>query len=122
VRTLARKLQGGGYWGRVLLLTMLLFRAYIPPGFMPADGVPFALQLCPAAIAGMPGQRHHHLKSHADFESCPFGSASGLGPISQHIDFAVAGPARRPLPALENCPLGGRAQPVHQPRGPPTLS
>jgi hypothetical protein len=30
---------------------MLLLRAYVPVGFMPASGAPFLLQLCPAAGA-----------------------------------------------------------------------
>jgi len=31
------------------LLLLLTFGAYIPPGFMPAAGTPFLLELCPAA-------------------------------------------------------------------------
>jgi hypothetical protein len=33
------------------LLGMLLLRAYVPVGFMPASGAPFLLELCPAAGA-----------------------------------------------------------------------
>ena len=36
-----------------LLLALLLLRAYVPVGFMPASGTPFLLELCPAA-APMP--------------------------------------------------------------------
>ncbi len=32
-----------------LLLGLLLFRAYVPAGFMPASGAPFLLELCPAS-------------------------------------------------------------------------
>jgi hypothetical protein len=32
-----------------LLLGLLLFRAYVPVGFMPASGTPFLLELCPEA-------------------------------------------------------------------------
>ncbi|HEX3913855.1 MAG TPA: hypothetical protein VHW71_10140 [Steroidobacteraceae bacterium] len=111
----------------VLLLALLLFRAYIPAGFMPANGMPFALELCPAAMAmsmaGMPAHLHHHAGTHADFESCPSGSVPGAGPISHQVAFVAAGPApvQRP-PALETPRLGARPQFVHQPRGPPALA
>ena len=75
----------------VWLLALLLFRAYVPAGFMPASGVPFALELCPATTMAMPGHLHHHPGTHADFESCPFGSAPAAGPISHLIEFASAG-------------------------------
>jgi hypothetical protein len=78
-----------GIW----LLALLLFRAYVPAGFMPANGAPFALELCPAATLSMPAHLHHHSGTHADFESCPFGSAPAAGPISHLLDFASAGPA-----------------------------
>lgn len=102
---------------------MLLFRAYIPAGFMPANGVPFALELCPAAMAGMPAHLHHHAGTHADFEACPFGSAPGAGPISHQIDFETVGPApAQRIVALQTHRLLHRAQSVHQPRGPPSLA
>jgi hypothetical protein len=106
----------------ILLLALLLFRAYIPVGFMPASGVPFALQLCPAGTE-MPAHPHHHAGGHGDFESCPFGSAPGAGPISQHVAFQSAGPAPLPrMQALQTPRLVHRAQPTHQPRGPPSLA
>jgi hypothetical protein len=59
-----------------VVLAMLLFRAYIPVGFMPASGTPFLLQLCPAAFSmQMPAHHHHHPESHTHFDNCPFGSA-----------------------------------------------
>jgi hypothetical protein len=107
----------------ILLLALLVFRAYIPVGFMPASGVPFALQLCPAATVEMPAHLHHHTGSHADFESCPFGSAPGAAPISQHIDFHSAGPApSQRIVALEAPRLVHRAERSHPPRGPPSLA
>jgi hypothetical protein len=113
-----------GSWARILLLALLLFRAYVPAGFMPADGVPFALQLCPAAMAGMPAHLHHHAGTHAEFELCPFGSVPGGGPISHHIDFATAGPApAAPQTAAFEAPaLSDRLARSHQPRGPPSLA
>jgi hypothetical protein len=111
-----------------LLLALLVFRAYIPVGFMPASGVPFALQLCPAATAGAPAHLHHHAGthdagSHAHFESCPFGSAPCAGPISHHIDFESVGPApSRRIVALDAPRLTRRAERSHLPRGPPSLA
>jgi hypothetical protein len=107
----------------MLLLALLLFRAYVPVGFMPASGVPFALELCPSAMAGMPAHAHHHGATHADFESCPFGSAPGAGPISHHIVFASAGPAPvLRMAAVDTLPAPHRPQRTHQPRGPPALA
>ena len=42
------------------LLAMLLLRAYVPVGFMPASGVPFALRLCPAGMEAMRLPHGHH--------------------------------------------------------------
>jgi hypothetical protein len=116
------KFRQRGSWAGILVLALLLFRSYVPAGFMPADGIPFALQLCPAVTAGMPGHLHHHAGTHAQFELCPFGSVPGAGPISHHIDFESAGPAptQRTL-AFEAPRLIHRAERSHPPRGPPSL-
>ena len=119
--SLRRRIRGSraGIW----LLALLLFRAYVPAGFMPASGVPFALELCPATMMAMPGHLHHHPGTHADFESCPFGSAPAAGPISHLIVFAAAVPAPVARMAdLESLPPTLRAQRTHQPRGPPALA
>jgi hypothetical protein len=107
----------------ILWLALLLFRAYVPAGFMPASGVPFALELCPAATMAMPGHLHHHPGTHADFESCPFGSAPAAGPISHHVAVASAGlaPIAR-VADIESLPPALRAQRTHQPRGPPAIA
>ena len=118
-----RNLKRRGSRAGILLLALLLFRAYVPVGFMPANGVPFALELCPTAMAGMSAHLHHHTGTHADFESCPFGSAPGAAPISHHIGFVAAAPAvvQRTV-ALETPCLSHRVQRTHQPRGPPSLA
>jgi hypothetical protein len=122
MRKIFRRRQTGS-WAGTLVLALLLFRAYVPAGFMPADGVPFALQLCPAAMAGMPAHLHHHAGTHAEFELCPFGSVPGAGPISQHIDFESAGPAPSlQILAFEALRLNHRAERSHPPRGPPSLA
>lgn len=116
------KFRPGSSGAGILLLALLLFRSYIPAGFMPADGVPFALQLCPAAMAGMPGHAHHHDGSHAQFELCPFGSVPGAGPISHHVPFEPVAPAAvQPLVVFAAPRLTQRTERSHPPRGPPAL-
>src|SRR5260221_4311552 len=123
MRKAAPRLRQRASRAGILLLALLVFRAYIPAGFMPASGVPFALQLCPAATVGMPAHLHHHAGTHADFESCPFGSAPGAGPISHHLDFDTAGPApSQRIIAFEAPRLTHRAERSHPPRGPPSLA
>jgi hypothetical protein len=108
------------------LLAMLLFRAYVPVGFMPASGTPFLLELCPAA-APMPMSmpmpaHHHHSDTHTHFENCPFGSASAAGPLP-HLDGAKALPPVNPesAPKIELLPVGVQVVYLPQPRGPPLL-
>ena len=109
----------------IVLLAALIFRAYIPVGFMPASGTPFMVELCPAYAggAGAHHAHHHHSQGQAEFQDCPFGSAPGLGPISQLVTFESAGritsfvemPAGPVRPAI-------RLLRTHQPRGPPSLA
>jgi hypothetical protein len=108
-----------------LLLALFLFRAYIPIGFMPADGAPFLLQICPVGMqASMPAHHmHHDMGSHSHFENCPFGSAPGVGPISQFLAFQPPGPIVSPPMAAPDSPrLGARLPRAHPPRGPPNLA
>ena len=105
------------------LLAALLFRAYVPAGFMPASGIPFALELCPVGLAGMPAAHVHHAGTHADFATCPFGSAPAAGPISHQIAFEAPTPAlSRPVVAYQSPCLTLRPQRSHLPRGPPSLA
>jgi len=107
-----------------LLLAMLLFRAYVPVGFMPASGTPFLLELCPAAAPmpmSMPMPGHHqHSDTHTHFEHCPFGSASASGP-APHMGTATPTLFIDLEPVVTIALLPGGAQLVHlpQPRGPP---
>jgi hypothetical protein len=108
------------------LLAMLLFRAYVPVGFMPASGTPFLLELCPAA-APMPmsvpmAAHHHHSGTHTHFENCPFGSVSAPSPLP-HVDGVKV---HRPVnlesaPKIELLPVGVRLVYLPQSRGPPLL-
>jgi hypothetical protein len=123
MRRPAVDLRRRGSRASLLLLALLLFRAYVPVGFMPASGVPFALELCPAAMAAMPaGHNHGHTGTHADLSACPFGSAPAAGPISHRLNIGSAGPAlSQPLVALAVPRFSRRSQRTHQPRGPPSL-
>ena len=100
------------------LLVMLLFRAYVPVGFMPASGTPFLLELCPAA-APM-SAHHHHSDTHNHFENCPFGSASASGP-APHLGGVSAVPPLplEPAAPIELLPTGVRLVYLPQSRGPP---
>lgn len=104
-----------------LMLAMLLFRAYIPVGFMPASGAPFLLELCPAAASAPMPAHHHHTDGHGQFEHCPFGSVPAAGPISQVIVFNAPAPATsRQSVTLESQLRCTRLPTAHQPRGPPS--
>jgi hypothetical protein len=106
------------------LLAMLVFRAYVPVGFMPASGTPFELQICPV---GLPAQLAHHLHHHSDlhdhFEHCPFGSAPAAGPISNLIGYEPAGQiVFQSMVGFEFLRHGVRLRRAHQSRGPPSLA
>jgi hypothetical protein len=107
-----------------ILLAILLFRAYVPVGFMPASGTPFLLELCPAASSmQMPAHHPHHTGSHSHFDHCPFGSAPAAGPISHLVVFESAGQIASPIAvAFESLRLGVQLPRAHQPRGPPSLA
>jgi len=105
-----------------ILLALLLFRAYIPVGFMPASGTPFLLELCPAA-SSVPMPAHHHTESHTHFEHCPFGSAPAAGPISHFVAFESAGQIASQIAVrFESVRLGVALPRAHPPRGPPSLA
>ena len=108
----------------IVLLAALIFRAYIPVGFMPASGTPFLVELCPAYAGDAAAHHvhHHHSQGQTDFQNCPFGSTPAPGPISHLIGFESAGritsfveiPPEPARPAI-------RLLRTHQPRGPPSL-
>ena len=108
----------------VVLLAALLFRAYVPVGFMPASGTPFLLEVCPAAYpTSAPAQHshHNHSQGHGDFQNCPFGSAPAAGPVSHLIAFEPPGRIAS-FVGIPTSPRLMSTQPLraHQPRGPPS--
>ena len=111
----------------IALLAAFIFRSYIPLGFMPADGTPFLLELCPAYAGGMPAhhehQHHHHSPAHGDFQDCPFGSTPAPGPVSHFVAFEPPAPISSNIDIpLESVRPGVRPLRAHQPRGPPRLA
>ena len=105
------------------MLLLLLFRAYVPMGFMPSAGF-LALAICPE---GLPQQMHHlhHGGNHVHdaFEHCPFGSASAAGPVP-HL--AALPPARAHLDVAavpgDEVAVTSRNERAHPATGPPFLS
>jgi len=106
------------------LLAMLLFRAYVPVGFMPASGTPFELEICPVGLpAQMAHHLHHHSGIHDHFEHCPFGSAPAAGPISHLVGYEPAGQiVSQFVVAFEPLRLGSQLRRAHQSRGPPSFA
>jgi hypothetical protein len=109
----------------IVLLAALVFRAYIPIGFMPASGAPFLVELCPAYDGAVPAEHshHHHSQGHANFQNCPFGSAPAQGPVSQLVAFEPPRQIPSYIAQLARPPrIGNRLLRVQQPRGPPSLT
>jgi hypothetical protein len=115
--------NGGSRLSAIIVLASLLFRAYIPVGFMPASGAPFQVELCPAFGLPAPAHHLHHHGSqhHADLQDCPFGSAPVQGPVSALAVFDPPGQVSvlKDFHAeLER--IAARPLRSHQPRGPPS--
>jgi len=113
-----------GKFFTTLLLVALLFRAYVPAGFMPASGTPFLLEICPAAYqAQMPAHHgHQHSETHSHFENCPFGGTPVAGPISHIVAFEPPAHLVSQPAAFEASYFSARQPRAHQPRGPPSLA
>jgi hypothetical protein len=121
------------------LLVMLLFRAYVPTGFMPQTGHLLQLQVCPAGMpshsllshamaqqsprAPVPEPGTHSTGSAAHVTDCPFRYSPVAGPIADGIVLTSAEPVlSQPLPAFDTRPAGMRSLRAHQARAPPTLA
>jgi hypothetical protein len=110
-----------------LTLVMLLFRAYVPIGFMPASGSPFLLEICPQGLQlQMPAHHSHGMAAHSHepgghtyFANCPYGSAPVAGPITHLIVFEPA--EQIAAQALPDPPLrwGLPLKRAHRARAPP---
>ncbi len=110
----------------IAVLALLIMRAWVPVGFMPAQGGVFRLQLCQAdrslaassplasSLVGHGGRGH----SHGD--PCPFGSSPPAGPITQVLAFEPAHPVpSRIAITIDREQIVSRLLRVHGARGPP---
>jgi hypothetical protein len=128
-----------------IMLVAFASRMLIPPGFMPASGRPFLMEICweglPAGLLAqvepsptgsmdmesmgmdpMPAQGpRHHSGSPSDSEHCVFGTACSAGPIP-HLplaaDFTCA-VQLRPV-AFASIAVAIRVVHLPQPRAPPS--
>jgi len=106
-----------------LVLVVMLLRAYVPVGFMPASGAPFLLEICPSGLDGEmhAHHHHHHAGSHGDYQNCPFGSVPATAPLAHIIAFEPPGKValQSPLPSLPARPSSQILR-SHRARAPPT--
>jgi len=69
-----------------VLLLAFAVRALVPVGFMPGNGRPLSIEICPEGFpVQLLGQAadHHHGGSNWHAEHCVFGSACTSGPIAE---------------------------------------
>ena len=104
------------------VLALLILRAWVPVGFMPAQGGLFRLQLCQADRSLASSLANHGERGHGHGDPCPFGSSPPPGPIAQILAFEPA----RALPSLvaitiERQPIVSRLLRAQAARGPPRL-
>ena len=119
-----------------IMLVAFALRVFIPPGFMPASGRPFSLEIC---WEGLPadmlahveashadsmemdhgGDHHHGTSSHS--EHCVFGTACSAGPIF-HLTLPSYLSSAQQLPASAFSSIAVAVRVVHlpQPRAPPS--
>jgi hypothetical protein len=123
-----------------IMLVAFALRVFIPPGFMPASGRPFSLEIC---WEGLPADMLAHVKaSHADSmdmasmgmdqgadyhhgtpshsEHCVFGTACAAGPLS-HLTLPSYFSSAQQLLAIAFASIAIAVRVVHlpQPRAPP---
>jgi hypothetical protein len=110
-----------------LLLLVLVVRALVPAGFMPAGNGAAQLTLCPDgmlmpsdpgdAAGAVPGAPHLHT------DHCPFGSAPFAAPIA-HLPVIPVLAGAISAPEIDTAPWvpGARVARTHQARAPPRLN
>jgi hypothetical protein len=109
------------------MLVAFVSRALIPPGFMPASGRPFSIEICweglPADVLahGEPAHHHHHRSGNtSESDHCVFGTACAAGPIP-HLLLPGDVSSAQKLRAFAFVSIAGAVRLVHlpQPRAPP---
>jgi hypothetical protein len=124
-----------------IMLVAFALRVLIPPGFMPASGRPFSIEICwegfPAgtlahvepshpdsmdmASMGMDQVAVHHHGTSSHSEHCVFGTACSAGPVTHLLlpsDFSFA----QQLRAVDFASIAAAVRVVHlpPPRAPPS--
>jgi hypothetical protein len=109
------------------LLVLLLLRAWVPVGFMPAPGQAFRLQLCQAGetsavshvLAPLTDRRSN---GHGHGDSCPFGSSPAAAPIPELPALASGVTRADAVVIAENVePIVSLLLRAQRARGPPAL-
>jgi hypothetical protein len=109
-----------------LMLAAFAVRALIPPGFMPAHDLAFALEICPdgfpAQLLGH-GAHHHPPGSHAHSDHCVFGSAAAALPAARLANLGCVwrGP-QQPVGRRESVAIVVQLIHLPQARGPPAAA
>jgi len=117
-----------------IMLVAFASRALIPPGFMPASGRPFSIEICweglsadmlahvePSTSHHGPQQGpHHHRGIPSQSEHCVFGTACSAGPIP-HLPLPSEFSSALKLRAVAFASIAVAVRVVHlpQPRAPP---
>jgi len=99
-----------------LLLLVLVTRALVPQGFMPAGDGSAQLTLCPDGML-MPGNPGHLHTDHCPFGSAPFAAPLSHTPVIPVPAVAITHQGLDPAPRI----AGTRVAHAHQPRAPPFL-
>lgn len=110
------------------MLALLALRAYVPAGFMPANGAPFALEVCPDGLVAplqshrtalAHGDAHHAGMHHAGMQASetPRSSAPGVPHDGRgtHADNCPFGSAPAAAPAVHFVATGAPAPATFQP-------
>jgi hypothetical protein len=107
-----------------LLLGLLFVRAYVPAGFMPQNGNPLQLQICPAHMSIAPLTPDTQTSGNAAHGAdCPFNHSPLAGPIGDSsIAVGSAAALSLSVPAFDTQPTGVRALRAHRARAPPALA
>lgn len=108
-----------------LLLLVLVARALVPAGFMPAADGSAQLTLCPDGMlmpsdAGSGSDTAARNSGHVHTDHCPFGSAPFAAPIA-HLPVIPQLAAANHAPGFDAAPWipAIRGSRTHQPRAPP---
>ena len=108
-----------------MLLAAVVLRGLVPAGYMPAQGIAFAIELCRVAWpADLPADTDPEGDTHeSDASFCAFASAPGAGPAPQTLAAWMPPPAAQPVIAgADVSSIPARHWRNRQARAPPAFS